>query len=158
MRALKSILALLILPGTFAGAIPTLLINHDPWRFAGSWWFAPVVAFGLSIVVKCVCDFHVYGMGTLAHVSPPVRLVSIGLYRRVRNPMYVGAVSFVLGLGLTFGSPVVLIYLVLLFTGFHLHTVLIEEPWLAREFPDEWESFSRRVPRWIPRLSSDPGE
>jgi len=147
---LKSVLAFLALPGFAAGVVPTILIRSDPWRLEGSLFALLLAVVGLSILGRCVWDFHVFGRGTLAHWSPPKKLVNIGLYRRVRNPMYVGVISLILGLALTFGSPLALLWLVLLTTAFHLHIVLIEEPWLACEFPEEWAEYSARVSRWWP--------
>ena len=148
----KALIAFLALPGLVAGLLPVILIRIDSWRFSGSLWAVPVAVGGAFVLGKCVWDFYRFGQGTLAHWDPPKRLVNVGLYRRVRNPMYLGVIILVLGLGLTFGSIVLLIYLVLVSSAFHLHVVIVEEPWLARQFPEEWEEYTEHISRWWPRL------
>jgi protein-S-isoprenylcysteine O-methyltransferase Ste14 len=107
---------------------------------------------GLFLLLWCVRDFYVSGKGTLAPWDPPKRLVIVGLYGFVRNPMYLAVLTIVAGWSLTFASLALAVYLLLLAAAFHLRILLHEEPWLRQQFGVEWERYSKSVPRWIPRL------
>ena len=110
------------------------------------------MAFGLAVIVWCARDFYVAGKGTVAPWDPPKRLVAVGLYRFTRNPIYIGDLLLVAGWAVVTGSPYVAWYLVILAIGFHLRVISYEEPWLEKNFPSEWASYSANVPRWLPRL------
>jgi protein-S-isoprenylcysteine O-methyltransferase Ste14 len=79
--------------------------------------------------------------------------VVTGLYRYVRNPMYVAVVALILGQGILFGDRSLLIYGGLLWLAFHAFVLVYEEPVLAESFGTQYEDFRANVPRWIPRLS-----
>jgi protein-S-isoprenylcysteine O-methyltransferase Ste14 len=154
MRFLRALLAFLALPGVVAGIVPALILgeNFHPARTAAAG--AAMLALGLVLLLSCVRDFYVSGKGTLAPWDPPARLVVVGLYRFVRNPMYVAVLALVAGWGVAFGSPSIGLYLAVLAMGFHLRVLVGEEPWLRRRFGEEWEGYARWVPRWLPRLRS----
>ena len=82
-------------------------------------------------------------------------MVVVGLYRFVRNPMYLAVLTIVLGWSLAFRSAWLGLYLVALAIGFHLRVVLYEEPWLQRQFGAEWQTYLGNVGRWVPRLKAD---
>ncbi len=147
----RAVLAILALPGIVIGVIPSLLITLDPWRTDSFLAGYVVIGLGLLILFETIRTFYVAGHGTLAPWAPPDRVVRIGLYRFVRNPMYIGVLTTVAGLGLRFGSPLVAGYVILLAVCFHLNLVYLEEPRLARRFPESWPAFAAEVPRWIPR-------
>ena len=149
---LRALIAFLVLPGLFALALPPLLAVLDPWRGGASWLGWPVLAAGVAVLGWCVADFYLAGKGTLAPWDPPRRLVIRGLYRHTRNPMYVGVLTIVLGQALVWGSPLLGLYGVALAIGFHVRVTRVEEPWLARTFPEDWPSFAATIPRWVPRL------
>ena len=152
MLFFRALAALLVLPGTFAGIIPALVVSADRWRGAGHpAGIAPLVA-GVIILLWCVRDFYVAGKGTLAPWDPPKRLVVIGLYRFVRNPMYVGLMLLLIGWALIAGSPLLVGYALFFAIAFHLRVVLYEEPRLQNQFPEDWPAYSAAVPRWLPRL------
>lgn len=98
--------------------------------------------------------FAVQGLGTPAPVLPTSRLVVTGLYRYVRNPMYVGVAALVFGQGLLFGNIRVLEYGVVVWIAFHLFVLGYEEPTMKATFNGEYEEFCKNVPRWIPRMSA----
>ena len=89
---------------------------------------------------------------TGAYLSHPYHLVVTGLYRYVRNPMYVAVVITVLGPGLIFGNAALVEYGGLVWLLFHLFVLLYEEPTLRASFGSEYNHFCAGVPRWIPRL------
>jgi len=78
--------------------------------------------------------------------------VVTGLYRYVRNPMYVGVLATILGQGLLLGSGSVLVYAAVVALGFHLFVLAYEEPTLRRTYGAEYEAYCAAVPRWWPRL------
>ena len=95
----------------------------------------------------------VQGVGTPAPVFPPRHLVVTGLYRYVRNPMYIAVVSTIFGQGLVFGNVALLEYGGLVWLLFHLWVLGYEEPTLTVRFGSEYEVFCAAVPRWIPRFT-----
>ena len=109
-------------------------------------------------VAAAIGSFALKGLGTLAPVAPTRHLVVSGLYRHVRNPMYVGVVSAILGQALWFGSAALLEYAAALWAGFFLFVLLYEEPALKRQFGAEYEAYRRNVPRWLPRIKPWRGE
>lgn len=149
---IKALVAFLILPGFFAGILPWLLSLVDPWRGNSFGFGIAVMVCGFFIVLWCVRDFYISGKGTLAPWSPPKHLVVIGLYRFCRNPMYVGILILVGGWAFYSASPLLGCYLAILATGFHNRVTKYEEPKLAKLFGPDWESYSKKVSRWLPRL------
>jgi protein-S-isoprenylcysteine O-methyltransferase Ste14 len=99
-----------------------------------------------------VRDFYVSGKGTIAPWDPPKRLVAVGLYRFVRNPMYVAVLVLVAGWALAFGSVPMGLYLLVLAVGFHLRIRFGEEPLLRIRFGAQWNAYAQGVSRWRPRL------
>jgi protein-S-isoprenylcysteine O-methyltransferase Ste14 len=141
-----------LLPGVFAGLIPALIVANDPYRGGGSSCGYPLVAIGLVLVLWCVRDFYIAGKGTLAPWDPPKHLVTVGLYRLVRNPMYLAILTLLAGWSLAAASWFLAAYSLLLAVAFHLRVLLYEEPRLARQFGDQWKSYAAAVPRWRLRL------
>jgi len=151
---LRVLLAFLALPGIVAFAVPPLLAAVDPWRSAIWWPGAPVMLIGVVLLLWCIRDFLVAGKGTLAPWDPPRRLVLVGLYRHVRNPMYVGVLTLVAGWSIWLASPVLAVYTIALAVAFHLRVIVHEEPWLAAQFGDEWTRYRANVNRWLPRATA----
>jgi protein-S-isoprenylcysteine O-methyltransferase Ste14 len=152
-----SALFLVLAPGAVAGLVPWWISR---WRFetAGIWWLplriagCLMVAVGSVVLVDSFARFAIKGLGTPAPVFPTRHLVVTGLYRYVRNPMYVAVVALIAGQGLIFGNMRLIGYGALVWLGFHLFVTAYEEPTLRASFGAEYESFCRGVSRWIPRL------
>jgi protein-S-isoprenylcysteine O-methyltransferase Ste14 len=148
---------LVIAPGFVAGWMPWW-ISH--WRieapFFGMQLFRFVGAVLLTVGVVVLLDsflrFALQGIGTPAPVFPTRHLVVSGLYRYVRNPMYVAVEITILGQGLIFGNLWLLAYGGLVFLLFHLFVLFYEEPTLKATYGSEYESFCAQVPRWIPHV------
>lgn len=151
MLLARALFAVAILPGIFAGVIPWLIAARDPWRAEGSDLGAIVFGVGVGVLILCVRDFLVAGRGTLAPWDAPRRLVVVGLYRYVRNPMYLGVLLAVSGEAIFTGSPAVAAYAAIVAFAFHLRVIFYEEPTLAREFPQDWPAYAAKVSRWLPR-------
>jgi protein-S-isoprenylcysteine O-methyltransferase Ste14 len=158
---LGSLIFLVLAPGTVAVYVPWVicdwrlappLLGFFPFRIVG----VLMIAAGLPVLLDSFARFAIQGLGTPAPVAPPQHLVVTGLYRYVRNPMYVAILLLVFGQGLFFGSVGVLEYGVVLWLGFFAFVVLYEEPALRRKFGKEYEEFCAHVPRWIPRWSPTP--
>src|SRR5262249_35950537 len=94
----------------------------------------------------------IQGLGTPAPVAPPQRLVVTGLYRYVRNPIYVAVVSLIFGQGLFFSSVGVLEYGLAVWLGFFAWVPIFEEPRRRGKFGKDYEDYCALAPRWIPRL------
>jgi len=155
---IRALFAFLLLPGLAAFLAPPLLAALDPWRSGISLPGTIVMLPGSLLLLWCVRDFYVAGKGTLAPWDPPKRLVTIGLYRYVRNPMYVGVLTLVAGWALLLKSPLLAGYTLALALAFHLRVVYYEEPWLAAQFGAAWRHYCARVGRWWPKPKPASGE
>ena len=108
---------------------------------------------GVPGLVDSFARFALEGLGTPAPVAPTQKLIVTGLYRYVRNPMYIAVVTVILGQALLFGDERLLSYGALFWLACHVFVVTYEEPTLRRTFGLEYEAFRADVPRWIPRLT-----
>ena len=154
--AVRSITWVVLLPGVVAGYIP--------WAFFGLgdiYWSpeAPglylgvvLVASGIALLAMCIWEFASRGRGTLSPVDPPKELVVQGLYRYVRNPMYLAVALIVLGEALLIASLNLLLYWAFFFGVVNLFVMGYEEPTLRRQFGESYERYVRDVRRWIPRF------
>lgn len=118
-------------------------------------WIAAIPSvLGFAVALRCVWDFGWTGRGTPAPFIPPRRLVVVGFYRYIRNPMYAGFAGGWIGLWIVFGhANAVLLGLVLCVAlGVHLFVLFYEEPTLRGKFGDDYELYCRHVRRWWPRL------
>lgn len=112
----------------------------------------PVVA-GAVPLIESFRRFAVEGLGTPAPIAPTKHLIVTGFYRYVRNPMYVGVVTVILGEALILGDVRLLYYAAIVWLGFHMFVLAYEEPTLARTYGPEYETFRANVHRWVPRLT-----
>jgi protein-S-isoprenylcysteine O-methyltransferase Ste14 len=161
MRRLFAILGsatfLVLAPGVVAGYVPWRICR---WRVGapllGIRWFRFVgvllIAAGLLVLLDSFARFALQGLGTPAPIFPTRHLVVSGLFRYVRNPMYLAVVMLILGQGVFFGSICILEYGVVVWVGFNLFVLLYEEPTLRKTFGLEYQEFCANVPRWIPHL------
>ena len=154
MTALKSLFFLIFVPGLFIVYIPPHYLTFGPALQAGSlaWFALPLGLIGWLMILWCFWDFLVKGKGTPAPIDPPKELVVSGLYRFVRNPMYVGVELALLGNFLWFGFWSMLAYALFFFAAFHIFVLAYEEPNLRKRFGVAYENYCRDVPRWIPRF------
>ena len=150
---LKVALFTLVVPGTIAVLVPLLIKWDRPVSDGATLWLGVcLLAVATLLYFRCVWDFAVSGGGTPAPIDAPKRLVTNGVYRYSRNPIYVAVLVAVAGWASLFQAPVLLIYGVALFA---LYAVIIqrhEEPHLAREFGEEFTAYKASTGRWLPRL------
>ena len=151
---LKNTLFAILLPGTVTIWIPWLIVHYAHASIQWNLWRAPALlplTVGGSILLRCIWDFAVAGQGTLAPIDPPKHLVVRGLYRYVRNPMYVGVLLALLGEAWLFKSGALLVQAAIAFAIVHSFVRLYEEPHLRRRFGPAYTSYCQAVNRWLPR-------
>ena len=137
-----------LLPSWLGFSVDT--VGAARWR-----WIAAVPSvMGFAVALRCVFDFGWTGHGTPAPVAPPQKLVVVGFYRYVRNPMYLGFFVGWAGLWVVFGHAnlAAIAVAILVVMGVMLFVQIYEEPTLLKKFGAEYEEFCRNVPRWVPRL------
>lgn len=106
---------------------------------------------GLWLFYQTVRLFATVGQGTLAPWDAPQKLVVVGIYRYVRNPMISGVIAIMLGETLLSGSRALLVWSVVFITVNMIYIPLLEEPTLERRFGDSYREYKKHVPRWLPR-------
>ena len=156
--ALGSVLFLVLAPGVVAGLIPWLLTEWEVREPVDGWWIAQAVGVvlivgGAGLLLHAFARFVVEGVGTPAPVAPTERLVVGGLYRYVRNPMYLAVGATIVGQALLLGQPVLLLYAAVFGLAVWAFVRWYEEPTLRWQFGDEYEEYRRAVPGWWPRRS-----
>jgi len=109
---------------------------------------------GAVIALTCICVFVTKGRGTPAPFDAPRVFVAVGPYKYARNPMYIGGLGLLSGLGLYEHSISILLLAAFLFPVVHLFVVFYEEPTLRKKFGNSYQDYCRGVRRWIPRLPS----
>jgi protein-S-isoprenylcysteine O-methyltransferase Ste14 len=156
--ALGSALFFLLAPGVVVGLIPWLLTGGWQPREPLPYW-APMrmlggilLVAGLIVLVGAFVRFVVEGLGTPAPVAAPERLVIGGVYRYVRNPMYVAVVAAIVGQALLLGQLTLLLYAALCWVVVAVFVRFYEEPTLTHRFGADYEAYRRAVPAWWPRL------
>ncbi len=149
----RAALFILLVPGSLAGWVP--------WFSAGSPPLAPragaplallaalMVVAGWTVLLICAREFAHAGRGTPAPYDPPRSLVTGGLYRFTRNPMYVGVVTAIFGQALWFHSRDTVIYGIVMALLFHIAILVYEEPRLTRLFGEQYLEYKTAVPRWL---------
>ena len=155
VAAAGSSLFFVLAPGVVAGVVPWLLTGWHvdrtyawPWRALG----VVLVVAGAAVLVHAFARFVIEGAGTPAPVAPTERLVVGGLYRHVRNPMYLAVAAVICGEALILGRPWLYAYGGLFGVAVWLFVTLYEEPVLARRYGAEYDAYRRAVPGWRPRL------
>jgi protein-S-isoprenylcysteine O-methyltransferase Ste14 len=154
MAATGSTLFFALAPGTVAGVMPYLVTQYEAGevplavRVAG----VALTAVAASVLVHAFARFVREGLGTPAPIAPTEFLVRGGLYRYIRNPMYVAVVSAVVGQAAIFGSAALLVYAGVLLATFVLFVKGYEEPSLREQFGAQYDAYRAAVPGWWPRL------
>ena len=152
----------------WAALLPGFIAGYVPWRFFGLSrlrlnLLSPqhlagllCIAIGIALLVSCIWEFARSGRGTLAPVDPLRELIVRGLYRYVRNPMYLSVTTIILGEALL-GSRALLFYWAIWFLAVNLLIIGYEEPALGRRFGRSYDLYTQQVGRWFPRLRSGSG-
>jgi len=151
---IKHLLWTTLCPGTVTILVPLYLLaendafdQHLGWA---QWIGMMLIVSGAGILFSCIYAFARFGKGTLSPIHPTRHLVIQGLYRYMRNPMYVGVVVILLGETIAFASWMMLIYAICMFILFNAFIMLFEEPYLQKHFGDEYDRYRHHVHRWLP--------
>ena len=152
-----SALFLVVAPGVVAGLVPWLLTDayHTPLSVVPGFVTAGsiLVVVATAILLHAFARFALEGLGTPAPVAPTEKLVVGGIYRHVRNPMYVAVLAIILGQALIFSSWAVLVYGLIAAAAMISFVKFYEEPTLASRYGEEYEAYRRAVPGWLPRFT-----
>jgi protein-S-isoprenylcysteine O-methyltransferase Ste14 len=146
----------MLAPGVVAGLVPWWLTGwnaRDPLRYwapleVGGWI---VLAAGVAVLAEAFVRFVIEGRGTPAPIAPTERLIVGGLYRYVRNPMYLAVGATVVGQALVLGQLILLLYAAAFAVAVAVFVRWYEEPTLRRQFGERYETYRRAVPAWWPR-------
>jgi protein-S-isoprenylcysteine O-methyltransferase Ste14 len=156
--AAVSVVFFVLAPGVVAGLVPWWLTGWRVRHPQPSWAWVPLrvagavlLAAGVVVLVQAFVRFVAEGSGTPAPVAPTQRLVVGGLYRYVRNPMYLAVVSTIVGQALVLVQPVLLAYAVVVGAAMAAFVHGYEEPTLARQFGAQYQAYRQAVPAWWPR-------
>jgi protein-S-isoprenylcysteine O-methyltransferase Ste14 len=159
--ALGSAAFLLAAPGVVAWLVPWWLTGwdaNDGWPVVARVAGAMLIVAGALALLHAFLRFVVEGVGTPAPVAPTEHLVVGGLYRHVRNPMYLAVAATIVGQALVLGSLVLLAYAAAFLVVTVAFVRVYEEPTLGRQFGGAYERYRRDVPGWVPRLRPWRGE
>ena len=151
--AVGSLLFLVLAPGVVAGLVPWWLTS---WKVARPPLAIAVVGYvilatGVVVLLHAFARFVTEGVGTPAPVAPTRHLVIGGLYRYVRNPMYVAVAMTILGQAMVLGRPVLLLYALVFGVAVGSFVHFCEQPKLTRQFGAEYAAYRNAVPAWLPR-------
>ncbi|KAA0927081.1 MULTISPECIES: methyltransferase family protein [Streptomyces] len=152
--ALGSAVFLVLTPGTVAGLVPWWLTGWrqgDAYALPLRWAGGALLAAGGAVLLHAFGRFVVEGLGTPAPVAPTEHLVVGGLYRYVRNPMYLAVLAALAGQALLLGRPVLLGYGAAVGVAVAAFVHWYEEPALARRHGARYEEYREAVPAWVPR-------
>jgi protein-S-isoprenylcysteine O-methyltransferase Ste14 len=169
MRILRHLLAILLLPFVMVVVVPrwivvSLAASDTRWESgtAAAWLGrgagAVQLVAGFCLFAWCVALFARVGRGTLAPWDPTRRLVAVGPYRYMRNPMITGVLAMIAGEALVLGSRLLAAWAVAFFAINQLYFMVLEEPGLERRFGESYRRYRAAVPRWLPRAAPWPGE
>ncbi len=163
--AIGTAVFLVVAPGVVAGLIPWLLTDWDV-RHSGGWWVpvrlvgAVVIVLGVGVLLHAFVRFVIEGGGTPAPIAPTERLVVGGLYRYVRNPMYLAVAAIIVGQALALGQLWLLLYAAAFFAVVAVFVRTYEEPTLERRYGEQFTAYCRAVPAWrvrrTPWQADDP--
>jgi protein-S-isoprenylcysteine O-methyltransferase Ste14 len=155
--AAGSALFFAVAPGVVAGFIPWALTGwetEDDWGLVVQILGTVMIVAGAAVLVHAFARFVREGLGTPAPVAPTEHLVVGGLYRYVRNVMYIAVTMTILGQALLLGQVVLLVWAAVAWGAMAAFVVAYEEPTLADRYGEQYEEYRRAVPAWWPRLSA----
>jgi protein-S-isoprenylcysteine O-methyltransferase Ste14 len=156
--AVRNVVFTVVVPGLGGAWVPWRIVARyghpgTPLMFEA----IPVIAAGVALYTWCVWNFAAVGRGTPGLWDAPRRVVAVGPYRWVRNPIYLGALLVVLGEAWLFWSWPLLAYAGVLAVFFHAFVAGYEERVLGRRFGETYLEYRRTVPRWVPKRPSRAG-
>lgn len=151
---IRNVAMIIVFPGTVTVYIPyriltpVSILRPDAWSLH-QYVAALVLAIGTAILLTSIWSFARIGRGTLAPFDETDRLVVVGLYRYVRNPMYVGVLTMLLAESWFFWSSRLLVYAGICFVVANVLIIGYEENRLRYKYGDEFRRYCKHVERWI---------
>jgi protein-S-isoprenylcysteine O-methyltransferase Ste14 len=160
---LETIVFTILVPGTVAFWLPRAILDPRRLTMPPSWSVAQFLALlplaiGAAIYLRCLWEFATRGRGIPAPIDHPKRLVVTGLYRYVRNPMYLGVLVFLFGEAWFYGYGAFALYTLAWLAFVHLNVIVYEEPNLRRKFGESYDRYTASVSRWIPGRKYQPSD
>ncbi|MBI3403485.1 MAG: isoprenylcysteine carboxylmethyltransferase family protein [Acidobacteria bacterium] len=143
--------------------LPFIVAGYVPWTFLGlsdvridagdpvRWLGLVLMAAGATLLLTCIWEFAASGRGTLGPPDPPKELVVRGLYRYVRNPMYLSVATLLIGEELLVRRMPLFVYFVIWFSLVNVFVLAYEEPALRSRFGASYDEYAKSVGRWLPR-------
>jgi protein-S-isoprenylcysteine O-methyltransferase Ste14 len=133
-------------PGVVTGLVPWLLTRWEPRRpvpggVVARGAGAALVGVGGAVITHSFARFAQEGLGTPAPGAPPTELVVGGLYRHVRNPMYLALDCLILGQALLLGRARLVAYAGVIAAGMATFVKVHEEPMLTKTFGEQYERY-----------------
>jgi protein-S-isoprenylcysteine O-methyltransferase Ste14 len=152
---IRTLIFTVFIPGFWTVLMPYWLlprpVRADVRGPAAAGWL--LIAVGIALYFACAFwGFALRGKGTPLPMDPPKKLVVVGPYRIVRNPMYWSVAFVMLGEAAVFHSAALLQLVAAFAVGVILFVLSIEEPGLRAKFGAEYEQYCAQVPRWLPRI------
>jgi protein-S-isoprenylcysteine O-methyltransferase Ste14 len=159
---LGTVFFLVVAPGVVAGMVPWAISG---WRCSPAffaieplrWLGGALIVAGVPILLDSFARFALEGLGTPAPLYPTERLIVTGLYRYVRNPMYLGVLAVIVGQALLLGDIGLVIYGAVICLAFDVFVMAYEEPVLRRRYGAQFNEYCAQVRRWLPRLTPYSG-
>lgn len=147
-------------PGVVSGLIPWLITHwqSDPLFPGAAYPAVALILAAVAFLLHAFSRFALEGGGTPAPVAPTERLVLGGVYRHVRNPMYVAVITILAAQLLLFPAYGLLVYVTMATVAMIAFVRLYEEPALAERYGEEYDAYRSAVPGWLPRLTPWRGE
>lgn len=143
--------------------LPFIVAGYVPWTFLGlsdvridagdpvRWLGVVLMAAGATLLLTCIWEFAAGGRGTLGPPDPPKELVVCGLYRYVRNPMYLSVATLLIGEELLVRRMPLFVYFVIWFSLVNVFVLAYEELALRSRFGASYDEYAKSVGRWLPR-------
>src|SRR5690554_4034874 len=152
-----TIVFLFLAPGIVAGFIPWWISGWRSYDWGGASWIVVPIAW-VAIAVGVAFLLHAFALfalhqGTPAPVAPTKALVVTGVYRFVRNPMYLAVLAIILGQALLFGNWGLVLFAAIAFAAVFTFVKGYEEPTLTSTYGEQYLDYRRNVPGWWPRLT-----
>jgi protein-S-isoprenylcysteine O-methyltransferase Ste14 len=157
----RQLVAILVLPGTVAIAVPVWIVRRDhlavtrpgnPLDIALLMLGIALFGIGIALFASSLFLFWSRGRGTLAPWDPPRRFVVTGPYRVVRNPMISGVIFVLLAEACSIRSSALAEWAGLVLLINLIYIPLVEEPMLAARFGEPYTRYTKSVRRFLPRL------
>ena len=107
---------------------------------------------GALLFLYCAYLFSTVGKGTPVLSDPPKKLVARGPYYYTRNPLYIAQMSLLLGYACVLGHALLFVYAIIMLPFYHAVVIFIEEPGLRKRLGSDYILYTKKVPRWLPRI------